>query len=204
MKRTFILLFLLVNVAIGSPNVPSFRAIDNGNNIYSIYFSNNIEPADYYQQPHILLIENKPKEIYLYLSGYGGRIDAIQDLLSIKKHFNIKFHARVYGSVYSAHAMLALNSDTIEAYSDELFFMLHYPAVNNKHPLLSCNSHWFWETDRGQNTKEKCIRRVKYEEPVFNVLVLPKLLKVMSPEEKIEYSEGKDVYITWKELKERI
>ena len=183
--------------------VASFTAVKEVDG-YSVYFSNNIQQSDFYTNLYILMIQNQPENVYLYLSGYGGRIDAIQDILNIKKRFNIKFHAKVYGSVYSAHALLALNSDTIEAYNDKTFFMLHRPAIGNKLPINNCEKFWFWEKDRGQPKIDKCMKRVLNEERIFNSIVLPNIYKYMTKSEIKDYEKGKDIYITWETLKKRI
>lgn len=176
------------------------------NGIPAIYLSTEIGGPDDYRSLIAFINSVKAERIKLYLSGNGGRVDGAAVLSYAMESSGKKFDVIVYGDVYSAHAFLAVNGETLTAFDDNVIFLFHYPAVNNGagavSPLEACQG--IIGEDRGVSNQKKCEEYANKTTKAWNKGVLARMLNLLTPSERLQYEGGEDVLIEWGVLKQRM
>lgn len=187
-----------------TPNWEEFKhhgvfKIQRESGLYSIYLSEEIKDESDYSDLIMWINQHKDeREIKVYLSGYGGSVASTLNLINTMRASPTKFTAVMYGNLYSAHAVLALNMDTIKYTNPNLFFMLHMPAVEVKGEWILLDK--FCEKERGKNRgvskKDKCFLGLKNMNLMADIVLFNKIKLMMDEKELKEYNKGGDVYFT--------
>lgn len=127
----------------------------------------------------------------VHLLGPGGYVEGLEVWNSLiqKYHINIK----VDGSVYSAHAVMALLGDTIEITGPGVFMFHHHSGYRSE--LAQC---------RMQSNFDECFRKLIAKPDVFDYYIHNYMLKILTPLEMNSVFLGEDVYIDNKEMKTRL
>lgn len=207
-------MFLVVSLALNAHvffgttemKTGSYTITHNGWNT-SIYFSNTIQAPKAYDDL-IIYINNHPEieEYNVYLAGNGGSVASVVRLINVMKHSGAKFNAIVYGNVYSAHAVLAMNLTTLKVINPQTLFLFHRPAVNvlGQYEVLEsiCEKIPNTVRDRGVSFKAKCFQFAKQSEESYNKSIMVKPFSVLTKDEIARYKAGDDVIVTYKEMKE--
>lgn len=183
------------------PVVESSYSITTSEGKPSIYLTRTIEsPSNYTTLVQYINSHKDVKEMNVYLLGDGGSLGSLLLLVNTMKHSPTKFHGIVMGEVSSAHAVLAMNMDTLEVANDEILFLFHRIAQGGRLASEVCSSIPLYKTDRTINMRGKCIRRVEAIESSANNIALSKTFSAMSTEQFKRYMKGDDIVISYKEI----
>jgi len=174
---------------------------------YNIYLTSEIFDTDAYRGLIVFINEHQDvKEMNVYLAGNGGSVTSLLQLVNAMRASPTKFHGVVYGDVYSAHAALAMNMDSLTVVNENILFMFHRPAidVNGVNVLLPvvCNMVPEGSVDRGVDMKGKCERYMKAVENSSDAIVGAAIINAMTDEEVQRYKDGDDVILTYEEIEE--
>ena len=172
-----------------------------------VYLTDEIKDPNAYTALIATISSSNASDIDLYLSGNGGSVRSLNNITNILDKSGKTVHVKVYGDVYSAHAMLAISFEDMTAADDNILFLFHIPASELKSgdvvpPEEACNAVDPSLKDRGISSKQKCVEYAKMFMKQFEMTTLPKIKKVLTAEQYNRMLAGEDVTITYKELKE--
>lgn len=198
-------------------HTPNFKALKNNdtfklqieNGKYAIYISSEIKEDDKYTDLIMWINTNRHlKSVDVYLAGYGGRVSSTVLLVQAMRESPTKYRAVIYGNVYSGHAFLAVNLQSIKYYSPNTLLMFHGPGIRKGKdiltPLDNCRKVKGTDRDRGVKSKTKCLRSLKPHEKAFYAALGKRLKLILTDQEWKYYNEGRDVYITTGRMKEGV
>jgi ATP-dependent protease ClpP protease subunit len=154
--------------------------------VYDFYLNETIEsPSQYVAWNHIIRSAAERDIIYLHINCYGGDVmTAIQLMRSIAES-NAHVIASVEGACMSAATFLFLIADSFEISEHSIFMFHNYSGFS---------------FGKGNEMRDK----VNHEEKWSKHLLDSIYLDFLSPEEITEISNGKDFWMTPKEVQKRL
>lgn len=187
---------------------PTFKVV-NENGIPAIYLSSSINKPDDYRNLIMYINNHKHvKDMYIYLSGNGGMVRTTLDLINTMKASPTKFHVKLYGDVYSGHAILAMNGDTLDSANPNILLLFHIPAVSLDKGKTYITVPEYCKTkkgkDRGISQKDKCIEMNKQTSESMDKIAMPLIYSVMTESERKRYFSGDDIILSYAEIKKRL
>lgn len=157
-------------------------------------------PENYKDVERVLQEATEGDVITFHLAGYGGRVDALTELVSNIHQSKAVINMIVDAPVYSTDAMLAVSGDTLKMNRNSLL-MFHAPAniLGKMTSQIDCSL--LTGTDRGQPESDQCEldkqAQMRLDQQQINSL--PYLTK----QEKAAILEGKEVYLFPNDIKKR-
>jgi ATP-dependent protease ClpP protease subunit len=183
---------------------PHYKIVYNGSTP-SIYLSTKIDAPDQYIDLIAWINNNTQyKSINVYLIGYGGRVDSTLMLVSAMRDSPTVYQAVVIGNVYSAHAFLSVNLDTVRSTNPNFILSFHRPArqVNGEYIITGQDCKDRKGKDRGISNKIKCADNAKaLNSVVYNTIEII-MIQYLTDDEIKAYWQGHDVIIHAYRLRE--
>ena len=171
-------------------------------NTCSVRLTTSISKQEDYQEILQLLSDAKHgDQITFYLAGNGGSVDTTIQLYNAIKNTNAHVTMVLEGSVYSAHAYIALMGQELIV-GDYIIFMLHRSSGYG-HAQETCAQNK-GQTDRTQDLEKKCMEYQKAFAYQDESIVRGLLSKILTPAEIKKVLEGFDVLLTGAEVKSRL
>lgn len=180
-----------------------YKIVQEDGKIPDIYLSSDMSASDDYRDLVAYINSHKNyAEMNLYLSGDGGSVRGLYDLVNTIKGSGIKFNMIVYGDVYSAHAVLAFHGTTIKVINEETLFLFHRPAVviGNENFLMEKMCDVIQGEDRGISMKKKCKDFASKLDYKWRHEMMKPIYKYLTKEDIKRYEEGDDITYSAKDL----
>ncbi len=137
--------------------------------------------------------------VYIHLAGNGGNYEGVEYLMNLFNSVD-KLYIVIEGNNYSGHAMLALHGKRI-IFPEKGYLMLHLPSGLNMENEV-CKD--VIGKDRGLDAKQKCIKNTIKQVDIMSNEIIEEASPYLKAEEIKELKAGREVYVTYKELKRRI
>lgn len=200
-----------VNLADLMQPKPEYVKVVDENGTPAIYLASVIGGQDDYKELIIWinsLDSTKVPRVKVYLSGNGGDVRGVIDLINTIQASKTKFDMIVYGDVYSAHATLAVNGDTLTVTKPSTLFLFHEAAVetndgNNVTTSKACEVFLKGKTDRGIDAVLKCQLMQKALQKEWDTGVMANVYNLLTPLQLKQLQNGYDIMIPWSELQHR-
>jgi len=163
---------------------------------YDIYLQDQI--GKYNQTENIIECLNTAKTgdtVVFHLAGYGGSVESVERIINAVIASKAEVKMIVEAPVYSGHAFLAVAGDTLEVLPLS-YMMFHTSSAMN----VDCSSQQGY--DRGQSNAVHCYKYIEAHLSTFYKLLLEHT-STLTSQEKIDVSNGLDVYINSDQVKER-
>lgn len=170
----------------------------------AIYLKSEMKGPDSYTDLIMLLNKHaNDKRIKIYLSGNGGSVRGVMDLIHTVRSLPAETVIIVRGDVYSAHAMLAVSGDKLVLVNDEVLFLFHVPAVNGNRMDQACAKEKGY--DRGIPRKLKCTQySLALRKQLFNMVEGLLVSKIFTVEQSKQYYQGHDIILTGKRVRTQL
>ena len=172
-----------------------------------VYFSDTIQSPMAYTALAVQLEKATPDTVItIHLIGFGGNADTVLYLENLISRSKATVIMDVDGSVYSAHAMIAMLGKQINI-GKYGHFMFHYPAAMNYKreyvdpaticPLLT-------GVDRGIPNSVNCANEMKFSAKEFEDIFQAKIAPYLTAEEIKRYHQGYQVHVSGPEMARRL
>lgn len=135
----------------------------------------------------------------MHLVGDGGNYTGVQYLKNLFSKSE-KTVMIVDGEVHSGHAILALTGDEL-IISEEGYFMWHLVSGTNGERIYCSTKSGL---DRGIDAREKCNENMPKRMKMYNDSIIKIVSKVLNEEEIERLKQGREVYLTHQEVRERL
>lgn len=162
-----------------------------------IYLRTQVHSPEYYIDLASELEGHKGR-VFVHLVGNGGNYEGALYIMNVLDKLNTTIV--VDGSVYSAHAILALNGKNVILPKKGLF-MLHLASGTNMEEILCLTASGL---DRGQDAYSKCIINLKSMLEIYNAEAIKIYSKVLNEQEILKLKQGFEIFLSVDEIKERL
>lgn len=167
----------------------------------SVRLTSGIGNAEQYQEILQLLSDASASDtVVFYLAGNGGQTASEIQLINAIKYTKAHTIAIVEGSVYSAHADLAISTKEVIV-RDYLVFMFHRSSAYGQEG--NCAKHK-GKKDRKQDLEAKCHQYYAEANRQDEEFAHKHYAKYLTQEEIKRVLDGHDVFITSDQMKQRI
>lgn len=158
----------------------------------SVRLTTEIGPRETYQDVLQLLSDaSRFDTITFYLSGNGGQVHSLIQLVNGIKHTKAHTIAVVEGDVYSAHADLAIAMDELVV-GRFVNFIFHRSSAYGQHAVCDKAKG---QQDRMQDLEQKCKDYLEAHLRVDAQLIRVQLGRYLTPDEIERVLDGEDVII---------
>jgi hypothetical protein len=187
----------------------AFKIVDE-NGVYAVYFNDEIGESNKYRDLIIWIngLHNVHR-VKMYLSGNGGSVRGLIDLVNTMQTSPVKFDMIVYGDVYSADAVLALSGSTLTVDKPGTLFLFHAPAEYNEKTKEFVLGNEACSTlkgkkDRGQDAVIKCNNMEKALYKSWDEGMMEPVYAALTSSQIQQIHQGWDVIIPWSELQKQM
>lgn len=200
-----LILAVKVVLTIGTKDHYSY---DCTGNTCEVYLGDSIDGQASYENLYKLLeTADAGTVVNLHMSGYGGRVDTISRLANVISLSKAEVNTIIEGPVYSAHAVIGMFGKHIKL-TPFAFFMFHCPGVYLDDGRIltmeeACSTSK-GQFDRGQDAYVKCMQNAEQQEAIFHGIMNAYINKFLTKQEIKDILDGKEVYITSKDMEKRI
>ncbi len=163
---------------------------------YNIQMADEIKGTDTVRNiDRILQTANKGDTVTFHLSGYGGQVETVNNIINNIRASKAYVTMSVEAPVYSGHAFLAVNGNAIKV-GDQSFLMFHTSTMYN----VDCKKET--GVDRGMTNIEHCDVLKENHILLVNKMIFDS--SVLTFSEKVAIASGKDVYLQGEEVNKRL
>lgn len=185
----------------------TFRVSEDPDGVKTVYINSVIGDKDSYLPLIQWLNENQNDDkIRIYLSGNGGSVTSLMDLINTMSNTKAKEEIVVYGDVYSAHAVLTMNGDSVKFDNPNTLLLFHAPASmsGGEYIMMDRVCEDVTGKDRGIPAKDKCENMMENLNRSWNAIAMEKVFAVLTVQERIDYVNGYDVIVKAGEIERRM
>lgn len=166
------------------------------------YFSDQIKSHSVYRDLILFLnMATKGTTVKLYLTGNGGLVESVIRIVNAVRETDAEVVAIVVGGTASGHSFIALGVPNIIIH-EGVFFMFHKGATSK--PIEDICGKYIDKTDRGQNSRLKCLNKYKTYQAITDNFLLGLVRPVLSDKEIQMMKDGHDIYITGHDMIQRL
>lgn len=139
--------------------------------------------------------------LYIHLAGYGGRADSMFQIIGVLNRSPAKVISVVEGGVYSAHAMIAISSDSMVIDKSSMFlFHKGSRGVSNEEACAEDKG----KLDRGQDAFTKCMDFLSMVDSISERSAAILMQRVLTNQEIKLVFQGHDILISGEEMIDRL
>ncbi len=165
-----------------------------------IYLGTTILYLDEYLEVFILINQaTRLDVITVHLSGDGGSADSLYAFANLLLETPARVVTKIYGSVYSAHALMNFIADEIHIPEYGLM-MLHRTSMYGQEAQCVEDTT---ATDRTQPVREKCLDSIHTYTAIGDDFIIKNILPILGKKLVFAILSGKDVYIMFPDLVEQ-
>lgn len=163
---------------------------------HELYLYGRMYGADYYKK----VIQDRAHGGTVHLLGPGGYVEGMEALYRViqDKELNVV----VDGSVYSAHAYLALVGHTIHIKNKGVFMFHHHSGYREE--LAQCKALLKPNDEESLKKAMECVNKLWSRPDVFTQFLEGYLQHVLTQDELTRIMAGEDVFIYSEDMQTRL
>ena len=185
-----------------SPPAESPPVISQRGNVVDVYIPEMIySPNKFLVLFAVLDGLTSSNTVYVHLNGPGGDASAAVQIIFHIKNTKAKTIAVIEGQVASAHAMIAMSTNEIIIGKNTSFVF---------HTVSSWNSEGEYcgdvkgRKDRGQDAYKKCLQNLKFDNIMYDKILLDLIDKSLTKSEIKQIHDGFEVSISGEDMARKI